>query len=564
MITPEQHRRLKDLVESALDRPLEERTRFLNDQCFGDAELMGEAKQLLRVYSDEEPPAEPERIGPYRLIQEIGSGGMGIVYLAEREGGFHRRVAMKVIRRGMDTDFFLARFFKEREILGALDHPGVVRIVDAGSTVDGRPYLVMDYVDGIRIDKYCEQNRLSLSDRVRVFLKVCSAVQHAHRNLIVHRDLKPGNILVTPDGDAKLLDFGIAKVVDENDERTQLTIPIMTRQYASPEQVKGKRITTSCDIYALGLILYELLTGHRPYDLKDRPVTEVERIVCELDPPVPSESTVAESANAASGSRSALRGDLDRIIMMALRKEPERRYGSVEAMAADLTRYLDGRPVSAQRDTWHYRSTKFLQRNRTPMAVALVILATLGGGASGMLWQARQARLEREHGEQQRQLAEARLADLSNLIFDVHATLRDLPGAEAARNRIIQNTIQYADKLVQMAREDERLLAEAATAYERVGLLEPGVDNRLAHEAQKKALDIRESLARRSPGNRGLKRDWASSLLKVAETELRAGHKESASAAAARASEIAKSADFPDIIANSTAILHATGQGTGQ
>ena len=394
MNSADQHRKLKELVEGALDQPLDERTSYIALQCQGHLELLQEARALLEAYSDEEPSAEAERIGPYRLIREIGSGGMGVVYLAEREGGYHRKVAMKVLRRGMDTDFFLTRFLKEREILGALDHPGVVRIVDAGSTMDGRPFLVMDYVDGMRIDKYCDYHKLPVVDRVRLLIKVCSAVQHAHRNLIIHRDLKPSNILVTPEGEPKLLDFGIAKVVDENDDRTQLTIPIMTRQYASPEQVRGKRITTSCDVYALGLICYEMLTGKRPYDLRDKPVTEVERLVCDIEPPQPSLVTTG---------RNALRGDLDRIVMMALRKEPERRYGSVELMATDLSRFLDGRPVSAQRDTWHYRAVKFLQRNRTAVGVLALIAAMLTGGVGGMVWQANRAGqlvVERDRAEE--------------------------------------------------------------------------------------------------------------------------------------------------------------------
>lgn len=524
MTSPEQHRRLKDLVEAALEKPPEERSSFLAKECDTDVALLNQAEELLALYSDEEPVAEVEHIGPYRIIKEIGVGGMGVVYLAEREGDYHRKVAMKVIRRGMDTDFFLGRFFKEREILGALDHPGVVRIVDAGSTLDGRPYLVMDYVDGIRIDKYCETPTVSVTDRLQIFLKVCSAVQHAHRNLIVHRDLKPGNILVTPEGEPKLLDFGIAKVVDENDERTQLTIPIMTRQYAAPEQVKGKRITTSCDIYALGLILYEMLTGERPYDLKDKPVDEVERIVCTIDPPPPS-SLASENT-----TRHTLRGDLDRIVMMALRKEPERRYGSVEAMARDINRYLDGRPVSAQPDTWIYRSAKFFRRNRTAVAVTSVIAAILLVGATAILWQARMVRVERLHGEQQRELAEARLQELSNVLFDVHAAIRDVAGvqAEAARRRIVDNIIGDADRLVEVAVGDPRLLSQAAAAYERVGALEGTVETDLAHASQTKAIETRRKLVDAAPQDRQRQRDLAATYAKFAEIERREGHLERA------------------------------------
>ena len=534
MTSPEQHRRLKDLVEAALEKPSDERNTFLADECATDTDMLQEAEELLALYSDEEPTPEVEHIGPYRVIKELGVGGMGVVYLAEREGDYHRKVAMKVIRRGMDTDFFLGRFFKEREILGALDHPGVVRIVDAGSTLDGRPYLVMDYVDGIRIDKYCEQNEVPTTDRLKIFLKVCSAVQHAHRNLIVHRDLKPGNILVTPEGEPKLLDFGIAKVVDENEERTQLTIPIMTRQYASPEQVKGKRITTSCDIYALGLILYEMLTGERPYDLKDKPVDEVERIVCTIDPPPPS-ALASENT-----TRYTLRGDLDRIVMMALRKEPERRYGSVEAMARDITRYLDGRPVSAQPDTWIYRSAKFFRRNRTAVVVVSVIAAMLSGGVSAILWQARMVRIERQHGEQQRQLAEARLQELSNVLFDVHASIGNLPGAGPARRQIVDNILSDADRLVEVSAGSPRLLSQAAAAYERVGLLEGTVGADVAHASQAKAIGTRRRLAESAPGNRQLQRELAASYVKIAQVEQTFRHSEAALNSARRAVQISQ------------------------
>ena len=534
MTSPERHRRLKDLVEAALEKPPADRPGYLANECAGDSELLGGAAELLALYTDDDPTPEVEHIGPYRIIRELGVGGMGVVYLAEREGDYHRRVAMKVIRRGMDTDFFLGRFFKEREILGALDHPGVVRIVDAGSTLDGRPYLVMDYVEGIRIDKFCDDPKLNVTERLGIFIKVCSAVQHAHRNLIVHRDLKPGNILVTAEGEPKLLDFGIAKVVDENDERTQLTIPIMTRQYAAPEQVKGKRITTSCDIYALGLILYEMLTGTRPYDLKDKPVDEVERIVCTLDPPPPS-ALASEST-----TRYTLRGDLDRIVMMALRKEPERRYGSVEAMIRDINRYLDGRPVSAQPDTWFYRTAKFFLRNRTPVLVTSVIVGTLFGGTAAVLWQARVMR-------QERQLAEARLQELSDLLFQIHAGIKDIPEAAGLRQQIIDKMLHDADRLREISKGDTHMLNEAATAYERVGVMEASLTPEIAHQSQAKAIEVR-LLA-------GRPRDLAATYVRFAEVEQSAGHSQAARDYANAALKLSESGHFTDLKANAKAVL---------
>lgn len=572
MSTPEEHRILQRLVEGAIAQPLETRSGYLARQCAGDTTLLQKAQNLLDLYSDEEPAAEPQRIGFYRLVKEIGSGGMGVVYLAEREGGFHRKVAIKIIRRGMDTDYFLSRFHQEREILGALDHPGIVRIVDAGSTDDGRPYLVMDFVDGVRIDHYCDDNQLPLADRIRLFVRVCHAVEHAHQNLIVHRDLKPGNILVTPEGQPKLLDFGIAKVIDQDaPDLTSVTIPIMTRQYASPEQIGGRRITTSSDLYALGLILYELLAQERPYDLKDKPVTEAGRIVCENDPPLPSQKAPKHLAQ-------VLRGDLDRIVMMALRKEADQRYASVGALAEDLNRYLQGRAVRAQRRTFGYLSAKFVRRNRAAVAAGLAIAAVMGVGAGSTFWQARVATKERQRAEfeaaearrlqaaaseqarialrerdraesewkraeaeklraereiaearKQKALAEARLQDLraisNSMLFEIHAAIRDLPGATDARRLLISKARTHLEKLAAESSGNPQMAAEVAAAYEQLGQLQGGSnlsslgDTESALENQSLALALRQKLADAHPGNRNYQLDLAASYLRICEIQ---------------------------------------------
>jgi tetratricopeptide (TPR) repeat protein len=559
----EQHRRLKQLVEAALDLPASERRQFLERESGGDSSLRDRAWDLLELYTDEviEPASEPEQIGPYRIITELGAGGMGVVYLAQREDGFSRTVAVKIMRRGMDTEFFLSRFQQEREILGALDHPGIVRIVDAGSTDDGRPYLVMDFVDGVRIDAFAEQ--LSIRERVALFTRVCSAVQHAHRNLIVHRDLKPGNILVTPDGHPKLLDFGIAKVLDQEDtESASAAGPIMTRQYASPEQVRGQRINTASDVYALGLILYELLTGKRPYDLQDLPMEDAERAICETEPPPPSRVAPRDLS-------SPLRGDLDSIILMALRKEPERRYHSVEAFGADLDRYLQERPVCAQNGTLAYRAMKFAQRNRTAVAAGAAMAILLAGGVGSTLWQARIARFERTRAEKEAALAKAsesearqlearaeasaRIATaergraelerqraeekagesdrrfkevraLSNsLLFDFHAMIRNLPGATAARKLVITKSIEHLELLQRDSAGDPGLQAEIAAAYEQLGQLQGAAgdaalgDIKGAFQSQMKALEIRQSLSSAKPGDPAVQRDLAASHLRMAE-----------------------------------------------
>lgn len=563
--SPEQHRRLKELVEASLELPESERKAYLERECGNDARMLRQAEDLLELYRDDDvdvAPAELEQIGPYRLITELGAGGMGVVYLAQREDGFSRTVAVKVIRRGMDTDYFLDRFQQEREILGALDHPGIVRIVDAGSTDDGRPYLVMDFVDGVRIDAFCEG--LSVREKVALFIKVCAAVQHAHRNLIVHRDLKPGNILVTVDGQPKLLDFGIAKVLDqEENDATSATIPIMTRQYASPEQVRGQRANTSSDVYALGLILYELLAGARPYDLKDLPVGEAERMVCDVTPPEPSRVAAAKQ------TAHELRGDLDRILLMALRKEPERRYASVEALAADLERFLQGRPVSAQRDTFAYRTSKFVQRNRASVVVGVVMLLLITIGGTSTLWQARiagqeRARAEREaalakaseaearrlelaaqqsardaesardraeekarEAERQRQLAEDRFRDVrsmaNSLLFDFHAMIRNLPGSTEAREFLIRKSIENLERLNAEATSNPGLQKEVAAGYEQLGQLQGASDDSAlgdtkgAFNSQSRALEIRQKLVSANPANPDLLRDLAASHLRMAE-----------------------------------------------
>ncbi|MBS1835471.1 MAG: protein kinase, partial [Acidobacteria bacterium] len=567
--SPEQHRRLKLLVESALELPTVERSGFLRRECGADESFREQALELLHLYRDEDEapmggPSDPEQIGPYHLITELGAGGMGVVYLAQREDGFSRTVALKIIRRGMDTDYFLSRFQQEREILGSLDHPGIVRIVDAGSTEDGRPYLVMDFVDGVRIDTFCEGR--SLREKVALFIRVCAAVQHAHRNLIVHRDLKPGNILVTPDGQPKLLDFGIAKVLDQEDnEATNATIPIMTRQYASPEQVRGQRVNTSSDVYTLGLILYELLAEARPYDLKDMPVGQAERVVCEIEAPEP-------SSLAPKSVAPLLRGDLDRILLMALRKEPERRYPSVEALAADLDKYLEGRPVSAHRDTFAYRAAKFVQRNRASVFAGAVMALLILLGASSTLWQARiaaqewaraereaaaakaneaeakrqqelarqaaaTANVERDRAEgkaaeasRQRALAEARFRDVRSmakaLLFEIHAVIRNLPGATEARKVLITKSLDTLRDLQREAGSDAGLQAEIAAGYEQLGQLQGAAgdaalgDTQGAFASQTKALEIRQKLAAANPSNVALQRDLAASQLRMAEVLL--------------------------------------------
>jgi len=288
-------------------------------------------------------------IGPYRVVRELARGGMGVVYLAERaDGQFEQRVALKLMKRGMDSEEIHQRFLAERQILAQLTHPHIARLLDGGVSNEGQPYFAIEYVDGTAITAHCEARQLGVEQRLRLFLDVCDAVRYAHQNLVVHRDLKPSNILVTADGQAKLLDFGIAKLLRQETGETGLTqtgLRVMTPEYAAPEQVLGEPVTTATDVYALGAVLYELLTGRRAHHLQSRTPTEVERVICEVEPEAPSAVTTG-------ALRKRLRGDLDTIALTALKKEPERRYPTVEQLASDVARFLGGLPVTARPDTW--------------------------------------------------------------------------------------------------------------------------------------------------------------------------------------------------------------------
>jgi len=417
--------RIADLFDQALARPAADRHRWLDQACGDDTTLQRTVEQLLlahertagileetpRQWMDEDPPVEAaevgDRLGPYRLLREIGRGGMGTVYLAERaDDAFDHRVAIKVLRHVVSRDS-TRRFEFERQILATLDHPNIATLHGGGRTDDGRPYLVMEYVDGVPLIEHCDRQQLSMDERVELFITVADAVQAAHRALVVHRDLKPSNILVTGDGRVKLVDFGIAKWLDPGAGGSSLRPPDtrpghrpMTPAYASPEQVRGQSITTASDVYQLGLILYELLTGRRPYEVRGRSPSEVERIICDDTPPRPSASlsrlsSENDTSTATVGVPSAwdriamdrqtwpsrlrqrLEGDLDAIIMTAIRKEPDRRYASAADLADDLRRFLDDRPVDARGDSRIYQVSRFLQRHRWESAAAVAFLLLL-------------------------------------------------------------------------------------------------------------------------------------------------------------------------------------------
>jgi len=403
--------RISTLFHAASERSAEEREAFLRQACAGDDALYAEVRTLLAaephagerlrgLVSDaakgvSDASVAGMAVGPYRVVRELGHGGMGAVYLAERaDGQFDQQVALKLIKRGMDSDQILARFRMERQILARLHHPNIARLLDGGLTDDGRPFFAMEHVEGEPIDQYCDTRRLPVDERLRLFLDICGAVMYAHANLVVHRDLKPENILVAADGAVRLLDFGIAKVLADEDEPgtlTQAGLRVMTPAYASPEQVRGGTVGTATDVYSLGMVLYELLAGRRPYEIESRSPIDVERVVCQTDPDRPSvrlartTGGTAPTADAIGRARRTetrrlrqrLSGDLDAICLKALRKEPRERYGSVEAFAEDIRRHLDGLPVSARAGTVGYRLRKSLERHRALVGTAAAIVVTI-------------------------------------------------------------------------------------------------------------------------------------------------------------------------------------------
>ncbi len=484
-------KQVEDLFFAAADLPENERTAFLDRTCAGDPELRRETESLLATESATETHAhlsiakviesaatalfdrtsmEGARFGAYQIIREIGRGGMGTVYLAARaDDEFNKQVAIKLVKRGIDTDAVLKRFRQERQILAVLDHPNIARLIDGGTSFDSRPFFVLEYVEGKPIHTWCAERKLSVAERCALFRKVCEPVSFAHRNLVVHRDIKPGNILVTPEGEPKLLDFGIAKLLSDQRADSEHTLgftydPVraLTPAYASPEQIRGEPVNTATDVFSLGVVLSEILHGEK------------------------------------------LDRDLDNIIMMATRPEPERRYPSVDQLSDDIRRYLAGLPVAAREDTLGYRLGKFLRRNRLAVAAAAAFAAIVCAGVVSVAWQAHQTEI-------QRGLAEQRLGQLVELanrtLFDVDGSIERLPGATQARHEIVQTTLEYLDKLNTESGNDPRVLSALVPAYMRLAKIEgdplqPNLgDLHASEESYRKAGKILDSLLAADPGN---------------------------------------------------------------
>ena len=408
--------KIEEAVARSTEINIADRETWLADFCSGDASLMLEVKSLLAVEIEAEdflersfsaysatilPQDQNEfagrRFGNYRIIREIGHGGMGAVFLAERvDGAFDQQVALKIVRQTLIDKDLERRFLKERQILASLNHRNIAKLLDGGVSAMGEPYFAMEFIDGEPITSFADGNDLDLTDRLHLFLKVCSAVVFAHRNLVVHRDLKPSNILVTADGEPKLLDFGLAKIVDAgvpDNQQTGTAFKALTPAYASPEQLRGEIVTTASDIYSLGVVLYELITNKRPFNFEGKSLNSIIKTITETVPPMPSVN------NKSNFRDTKLSGDLDNIALMALRKEGDRRYQSVEALARDIQRHLKNLPVSARPNTFKYRASKFVGRHKAGVLGAILIFLVLVGGIVAAVWQARQTQMEKEKVE---------------------------------------------------------------------------------------------------------------------------------------------------------------------
>ncbi len=510
---------VKDLFEATLQLPPEDRASFLASRNAG-ARIVTEVRSLLAVYEQapdflEGPRPElarviwsatletGRRIGPWVLVKPIGEGGMGVVWEAQRaDSEYEQRVAIKLLQSGALSSSQIARFRHERQILARLNHPGIARLLDGGTADDSSPYLVMEYVEGERLDDWLASQAPPLREILKVFLLVTAAVEYAHRHLVIHRDLKPANILVAPEGTPKLLDFGIATLLDANAEagvtRTALRL---TPAYASPEQLRGEVASTASDIYSLGVLLYRMLAGQHPYAADVHDPIRMMRAVCESDPPPP--STVAAAGPA------KLRGELDAIVMQAMRKNPEERYFSARALADDVAAWLDGRPVAAHSPPWWRRALKGMRRNKTQTAAAALVTVSILVGSATSIRYAREAQGERARAEvrfnQVRRLAHS-------VIFELHDALADVAGSTRARQILVTRALQYLQDLQKTGPKQRDLQIEIAEAYTRIGEVQGNLgrahlgDTAEATKSETEARRLALELVRSNPRDNGAQR----------------------------------------------------------
>ncbi len=510
-MTPERWQRIEEIFDEALGLAPTHREGFLAAVCGQDDELREEVESLLAHDSPDgerlasvvaevadtlDPDKPGRRVGAYRIEGLLGHGGMGSVYSAVRDDDqFQKRVAIKIMRPAFDSRGLEVRFRHERQILARLDHPFIARLLDGGTTADGSPYLVMEFVDGQPLTQYCRDHGLNLRERLMLFRSICSAVQYAHRNLVVHRDLKPGNILVTAAGSPKLLDFGIAKLLDASGDPKATTTQMMTLDYASPEQVRGDPISTASDVYSLGVLLYELLAEARPYQISALSQRELEGAIEEAEPRRPSEMAVDRRA-------AELRGDLDNIVLKAMQKDPARRYGSVEMFSEDIQRHMQGKPVLARPAAFFYHAGKLIRRHALAVSAIAVIMVSL---AVSILAATRQIDLAERRLDQLQALA-------NTFLFDFHDKIQPLPGSSSARAMMVSTALVYLNSLAPDAVGREDLAWDIASAYERVGDIQgnPNGPNlgqaAAALDSYTKALDLKKRLA----GNTSAPAQWRS------------------------------------------------------
>lgn len=556
------------LAERLLDYPDTQWDQLIGEWCAGNDELRKEVQNIAgqnrnarsfveefqkRIYSLTKSSissgqGQPDQIAGYTIIKKLGTGGSATVYLAENQQG--EKGALKLLRGiGLDS-YSLQRFESEQHILASLHHENIARLIEGGLTEQGDPYVLMEYVDGVPIDEWCDRHRLGIHDRIRLFQKVCSAVHYAHQNLVVHRDLKPEHVLVTGGGEVKLIDFGIAKLLQpEHPEipafHTRTGMRIMTPEFASPEQVRGKHITTASDIYSLGVLLYLLLSGRKPYRISTTSMLEIEKIVCELDPLKPSEAAAGGTMQLPSElpddffdpEETALRrgaepvrlrkqlvGDLDRIVLMALWKEPQRRYASAQSLADDLENYLAGEPVIARAPTLRYRVRKFIYRNKIAVAAALFAFFTLMAGVAGVLWQARQAQLNAERAEIQAERAEQVSAFLVELFEESDPTKAN-DGSKTAREMLDEGFEKVQTELAGQPAVQAQMLGMIGKVYQNLGLYDQ------SKPALERAVDGFRAIGERSP-------QYVTALLELANLQYRLGLLDQAETSAREALEL--------------------------
>jgi len=542
-LTPEVRAEVESLVELETD---------------SDSMFEASAVELARDFVDAPGALAGSLVGPYRIVSELGYGGMGAVFLAERaDGKFEQRAAVKLLKRELNTNALRRHFDREREILASLEHPNIARLLDAGTTDDGIPFIAMEYVDGSPIDEYCARHQLDLTARLQLFKTVCTTVEFAHRNLVVHRDLKPSNIMVTHDGMPKLLDFGISKILTDgyegSDAATITQMGVMTPSYASPEQLRRESVTTLSDVYSLGVILFELLSGRRPFEAEEGDLRAIYSAVLEQEPAAPSslantarrtdpfqrpEYRSGEAATEKLGtdfsrvrrtgqpvfqlSPQTLKGDRDNIVLKALRKEPERRYASAGAFAEDIERHLQGLPVTARPNTLSYRTSKFVGRHKFGVGAGLLLALAILAGVVATLWQSQVARVERAR-------AEKRFNDVralaNSFLFEFAPLIERLPGSTPARELLVKRALEYLDRLASESSDDPSLIRELASAYEKVGDVQgnpykPNVgDVTGAMASYEKSRQMREALIERGLGDPKLEGELAGLYKSIGDIE---------------------------------------------